>query len=102
MAAAADGFDWDAGNRGKCQKHGLSIEQIEHVVSHAQTLIVHDIKNSANETRFIAVGRTAEGRFAFVAFTYRTRDGRILLRPISARYMHGKEIRRHEKESSAL
>ena len=75
----------------KCQKHGLSIEQIEYVVSHAETLIVRDIKNSANETRFIAIGRTPEGRFAFVAFTHRTRDDRTLLRPISARYMHGKE-----------
>jgi len=102
LAIAADGFDWDVGNRAKCQKDGLSIEQIEYVVSHAETLIVHDIKNSANETRFIAIGRTAEGRFAFVAFTYRTRDSRILLRPISARYMHGKEIRRYEKESSAV
>ncbi len=99
---AADGFDWDAGNRVKCQKHGLSIEQIEHVVSHAETLNVRDIKNSAGETRFIAIGRTPEGRFAFVAFTYRTRDSRILLGPISARYMHGKQIRRYEKESSAL
>lgn len=24
-----DGFDWDAGNRDKCQKHGVSIPEIE-------------------------------------------------------------------------
>ena len=29
MGVAADGFDWDAGNRDKCQKHGLSIAEIE-------------------------------------------------------------------------
>ena len=55
---AADGFDWDAGNRDKCLKHGLSLADIEHVVGHADTLIVADIKNSVFEERFIAVGRT--------------------------------------------
>ncbi|MGH6726609.1 MAG: BrnT family toxin [Pseudolabrys sp.] len=102
MGVATDGFDWDAGNRDKCRKHGLSIEQIEFLVSHAETLIVRDVKNSATEPRFIAIGRTLEGRFAFVAFTPRTRDGETLLRPISARYMHKKEIARYEKESSTL
>lgn len=29
MDVAADGFDWDAGNRDKCQKHGVSIAEIE-------------------------------------------------------------------------
>jgi hypothetical protein len=54
------------------------------------------------ESRFIAVGRTPEGRFAFVAFTPRVREGQLLVRPISARYMHEKEVARYEKESSAL
>lgn len=102
MGIAADGFDWDAGNRDKCQKHGVSIAEVEHIVSHAETLIVHDAKNSVSEQRFIAIGRTSEGRFAFVAFTPRTYDGRHLLRPISARYMHGKEVAKYEKESASL
>lgn len=50
MGASADGFDWDVGNFAKCQKHGLSVAEIEHVVAHTETLIVHDIKNSAIET----------------------------------------------------
>ena len=29
MRLRVSGFDWDEGNRGKCQKHGLSISQIE-------------------------------------------------------------------------
>lgn len=24
-----EGFDWDAGNREKCQKHGVSLQEIE-------------------------------------------------------------------------
>jgi uncharacterized protein len=102
MAMAADGFDWDAGNRDKCQKHGLTVADIEHVVSHADTLIVADIKNSVFEERFIAIGCTPDSRHAFVAFTPRRRGERLLLRPISARYMHRKEVVKYEKESSTL
>jgi uncharacterized DUF497 family protein len=29
MAPAVIGFDWDGGNRDKCQKHGVSIAVIE-------------------------------------------------------------------------
>ena len=28
-----DGFDWDDGNREKCQRHGVSIAEIEHALS---------------------------------------------------------------------
>ncbi len=29
MALQANGFDWDRGNRAKCEKHGLSVEAVE-------------------------------------------------------------------------
>jgi uncharacterized protein len=45
------------------------------------------------EQRFIAIGRTSTGRHVFVAFCWRA--GRI--RPISARYMHAREIARHDQ-----
>jgi uncharacterized DUF497 family protein len=54
------------------------------------------------EPRFIAIGKTGLGRFAFVAFTPRLRGSMRLLRPITARYMHRKEIKKYEKESAAL
>jgi uncharacterized DUF497 family protein len=31
-ALLASGFDWDAGNLEKCQKHGVSIAEIEAVL----------------------------------------------------------------------
>jgi hypothetical protein len=71
-------------------------------VRHADTLIVADIKNSVFEERFVAIGRTPGGRYAFVAFTPRQHGERLLLRPISARYMHKKEVAKYEKESSTL
>jgi uncharacterized DUF497 family protein len=98
----AEGFDWDSGNLAKCQKHGLAVADIEYVVSHAETLIFADPKNSAQEPRFIAIGKTAAGRFAFVVFTPRKRETKTVLRPIGARYMHDKEVKKYEKESSAL
>ncbi len=92
------GFAWDNANYSKCQKHGVSIAEVEHVLAHAATLIVPDLKNSRAESRFLAIGRTQEGRYAFVVFTPRQTRGGILLPPISARYMHRKEIRKYEQE----
>ncbi|WP_349255873.1 BrnT family toxin [Candidatus Binatus sp.] len=66
--------------------------EVEHVLAHAATLIVLDLKNSRTEPRFLAMGRTEEGRYTFVVFTPRQTRGGVFLRPISARYMHRKEI----------
>ena len=90
-----DGFDWDDGNREKCRKHGVSIEDIEAVLSDPDSLSKADAAHSVEEARMIAVGRTPAGRFVFVGFTFRRRDNGLLIRPISARYMHAKEIRRY-------
>lgn len=87
------GFDWDAGNREKCQTHGVSLREIEWVLQHGA--VAPDLVHSIAEQRFIAVGRTQEGRAAFVAFMLRLRDGQWLARPFSARYMHAKEARRY-------
>jgi uncharacterized DUF497 family protein len=100
MWAAIGGFDWDEGNRLKCQAHGMSIVDVEHVLVHAETLIVPDDKHSQYEPRYIAIGRTQAGRYAFVVFTPREGTGGVTLRPISARYMHGKEVMKYEKEIS--
>jgi uncharacterized DUF497 family protein len=52
------------------------------------------------EDRLIAVGRTAQGRPLFVAFTIRERFGQRMIRPASARYMHEREIRSYETQGS--
>ncbi len=66
------------------------------------TLIVPDLKNMRVEPRFLAIGRTEEGRYAFVVFTPRQTRGEILMRPISARYMHRKEIKKYEQEIASV
>jgi len=99
MDLRVQGFDWDGGNRAKCQKHGVSIAEIEALFSNAPR-IAPDPKHSDDEDRMIAIGRTSAGRPVFVAFTIRTKNRRRLIRPVTARYMHAKEIAGYEKESA--
>ncbi|HXQ10198.1 MAG TPA: BrnT family toxin [Caulobacteraceae bacterium] len=99
MKLAVDGFDWDDGNRGKCREHGVSVDEIE-ALFNAEPLVAPDAKHSRSELRFIATGRNGDGRPMFVAFAFRSRDGLSLIRPVSARYMHAKEIRSYEAARS--
>ncbi len=93
------GFDWDEGNRAKCQKHGVSIAEIEAMLLGRPSLAPAP-KRSASEDRFIALGKTPAGRTLFVALTFRNKGGEWLIRQVSARYIHKKEIEAYEKKSS--
>jgi uncharacterized DUF497 family protein len=98
MAMDFSGFDWDHGNRTKCRKHGVSTETIE-ALFRGGVIILPDEAHSQIERRFKAIGRTDEGRMIFAVFTFRRREGALLIRPISARYMHKKEIEHYEKSA---
>ena len=93
-------IDWDDGNREKCQKHGLSIVDIESVLRSARRYLGPDIKHSGEESRSIVVGQTETGRYVFVAVTFRYVEEGQLIRPISARFMHRKEVKRYEQAIS--
>jgi uncharacterized DUF497 family protein len=95
------GFDWDRGNRAKCQKHGLSIALIEGLFTRPLA-IVPTVADSREENRFCAVGQTGNGRKVFLVFTLRRKGDKQLIRPISARYMHKKEIESYEKENPGV
>jgi len=99
MDLRVSGFDWDEGNRAKCQKHGLSIAQIEALFARSPR-IAPDPKHSMDEDRLIAFGRTSTGRPVFVAFTIRVKNNRRFIRPVTARLMHAKEVAAYEEESS--
>jgi uncharacterized DUF497 family protein len=64
--------------------------------------ILPDEMHSQSERRLRAIGKTAEGRAIFVVFTLRRRGDDIFIRPISARYMHEKEVRNYEEENPDL
>jgi uncharacterized protein len=91
------GFDWDEGNRKKSQEHGVSLMEIE-AVFHGTVHVFPDPTHSRGEERFIAIGKTPAGRNVFIAFTLRTFVNEARIRPISARYMHRREVAHYEKE----
>ena len=95
------GFDWDGGNREKCRKHGVSVAEVEGLFA-KPIMILPDPTHSTAEERLRAIGKTKEGRHVFLVFTVRERDGEKYVRPISARYMHQKEIDSYEKENPGL
>jgi uncharacterized DUF497 family protein len=101
MNLQANGFDWDKGNRAKCEKHGLSTSDIESLFTRPLA-ILPDTAHSQGERRFRAIGRTDKGRNVFLVFTLRRKGEELLIRPISARYMHKKEIDAYEKENPSL
>jgi len=50
------------------------------------------------EPRMRAIGKTAAGRHVFLVFMVREFNRQIFLRPISARFMHQKEIDHYESQ----
>ncbi|MGC8476527.1 MAG: BrnT family toxin [Acetobacteraceae bacterium] len=59
---------------------------------------VPDPRHSDAEVRFKAVGRTRTGRAVLVVFTLRPGADGTRIRPISARFMHRKEVAYYEEE----
>jgi len=96
----ATGFEWDAGNSEKCKKHGLSLDEIEGFFRQGNIYIAPDIKHSQKEQRFLAAGKSTDGKPMFVVFTLRKRDCNYSIRPVSARYMHEREAKKYDEESS--
>ena len=94
-------LDWDSGNIEKCQKHGVTRDEIEALFASGTARSFPDVAHSQSEDRFIAVGVSRVGRPLFVIFTLRQVDGVQLLRPVSARYMHAKEVKRYEQTIEA-
>ena len=99
MGIVVAAFDWDEGNWPKCGNHGVKKDEIEYVIKNAKFTIDDP---SIDEKRLRTAGQAQSGRFVFVAFTFRHRSSadqmeQTLIRPISARYMHKKEIDQYEK-----
>lgn len=88
------GFNWDNGNWPKCGKHGVSREEIEQVLLSAPAVMPDP---NPDEPRMRAIGQTQAKRHVFMVFMLRQQGGQTFLRPISARYMHQKEIDHYEK-----
>lgn len=77
----------------------MSRAEIESVIAAAR-FVVDD--PSSHEKRYRTAGCAPTGRHVFAVFMYRERAGSVYIRPISARYMHRKEIESYEKEMARL
>jgi len=96
-----DGFHWNQGNRSKCEEHGVSAATVEAIFG-GELMVLPDPGHSKSEERFKAIGITDQRRAVFVVFTFRKWRNRTLIPPISARYMHRKEIEHYEKETAKV
>ncbi len=96
--SSISGFEWDAGNERKNEKHGVSMADAEQVFFNAPLLLLEDAAHSQSESRFHALGRTDDGRQLHITFTLR-RSGE-LIRVISARDMHRKERSVYEQSNN--
>ena len=96
------GFDWDEGNAQKCLKHGVTKEEIEDLFLSEGIYLSKDSEHSNYERRMQVYGETDQGKFLFVAFTFQEITNNIFVRPISARYMHDKEVGKYEKTNSSF
>ena len=74
------GFEWDAGNARKNEKHGVSQSEAEPV----------------DEPRYHALGTTLDRRHVHITFTLRAEG--TLIRVVSARDMHRKERQIYDRE----
>ena len=92
------GFDWDAGNARKNEKHGVSMAEAEQVFFNVPLLAAPDSRHSHTEARLHALGKTDDGRLLHITFTLR--DGGRMVRVISARDMHRKERAVYEQQAT--
>jgi len=93
-------LDWDEGNWPKCGKHGLTKEDVQAVFAGSPVIFPGRI-SATSELRRYAVGRNSEDRYVFIVFTVRHKDGADYIRPISARFMHEKEVKDYERQKGS-
>jgi uncharacterized DUF497 family protein len=96
--AKISGFDWDAGNTRKNDKHGVSMAEAEQVFFNVPLLAIADRRHSEKEPRFHALGQADSGRLLHLTFTLR--DAGRKIRVISARDMHRKERAVYEQQAT--
>ncbi|MFN5027807.1 MAG: BrnT family toxin [Burkholderiales bacterium] len=87
--AKISGFDWNAANARKNDKHGVSMAEAEQVFFNAPLLLLEDGAHSQREPRLHALGKTDAERRLHITFTLRKTG--TLIRVFSARDMHRKE-----------
>ncbi len=94
MKLIVAGFNWDTGNWPKCGKHGVSKDEIEEAFTFSPRIMLDPFPD---EPRVRLIGKNKNNRYIFIVFTFRIINQQTFIRPISARYMHQKEVIHYEK-----
>ncbi len=92
-------FNWDLYNETKCQKHGLTVQEIEEFFF-LEPVFAEDPRHSEDEDRYLAFG-PFRGKYVLCAFTFRVLKGELKIRVISARYARKKEIEAMNEKTKA-
>jgi uncharacterized DUF497 family protein len=81
------------------EKAGVSVSTVKRAQEDVPNI---KASNLAKIERALEDGgvRPREAVPLFVAFTMRERSGQLMIRPVSARYMHAKEIANYEAQRS--
>ena len=83
-------FEWDEEKaRANERKHGVGFDEAKSCFLDVFALESFDVDHSADEDRFMMIGRSARGRLLVTAFT--VRDGTTI------RIISGREARRQER-----
>jgi uncharacterized protein len=91
----AEGFHWDKGNIEKnWERHKVSHIECEEVFFNKPLIVGEDEAHSKSEKRYYGLGKTTDGRYLFVVFTFRNKKIRV----ISARDMKKKERKVYDEE----
>lgn len=95
------GFDWDRGNRFKGREHGVSLAAIESMFrSSIPCCLTLCTRSPRSGSRRLGGAQPAAGSSS--SSLWRARRGKRFIRPISARFMHKKEVEHYEKETAKL
>lgn len=87
-------FEWDEKKEYENQKkHNVDFDEAKTIFNDPLSITIHDPGHSANEHRFIDMGRSAKGRLLVVVYTERNNRIRI----ISCRFATKKEQEEYEE-----
>lgn len=92
-------FEWDAAKaRTNLRKHGVSFRAATAVFRDPLARTIFDDEHSADEERWVTLGRTESGRYLVVVHTYaQVSETEIHIRIISAREADRQEILDYEQ-----
>ena len=89
-------FEWDARKaEANAAKHGVSFDEAVSVFLDPDALDGPDVQRSSAESRFLRLGRSANGRVLMVAYTFRRSGDAEAIRIISARRASRRERAAH-------